>query len=172
MRSPRRSMPLRADHPWSRCRWRALKKSDVKKGPICSFCEGTIIQTVTLAASSTCPALGSFNLGAGTDGASDEPDRIAMAPIDAPMDRVFVLCLGIKSCVYTACACGHRAGILLAAPSIRSLCRGRTRTARARSVNPRRALPSGCGRIACSSRICCDHCRRLNRRGCNIVLSF
>ena len=98
---------------------------------------GTIIQTVTLAASSTCPALGSFNRGAGTDGASDGPDRIAMAPIDATMDRVFVLRLGIKSRVYTACACGHRTGILLAAPSIRPLCRGRTRTACARSSQPK-----------------------------------
>src|SRR6516162_7519370 len=130
-------MPLRADYPWSRCLWRALKKSDAKKPRICSFCDGTIVQTVTLAASSTCPALGSFHLGAGSEGASDGPDRIAIALIDAPMDRVFVLCLGIKSRVYTACACGHRADILLAAPSIRPLCRGRTRTACARSSNPK-----------------------------------
>jgi membrane-bound lytic murein transglycosylase A len=43
-----------------------LEKSDAKKDRICSFCDGTIIQTVTLAARSTRPALGSFNLGAGT----------------------------------------------------------------------------------------------------------
>ena len=40
------------------------------------------------------------------------------------MDRVFVLCLGIENSVYTASACRRRAGILLAAQSIRPLVSG------------------------------------------------
>src|SRR4029077_4274786 len=118
----------------------------------------------------SCPARGSLNRGADADGANDGPDRIAMAPIDARMGRVFVLGLVVKNSVSTARACGRRAGILLAAQSIRPLCRGRTRTACRSRFKPRLGFPAGYGRIAYSSRIYCNRSRRLPRRGgCNIV---
>ncbi len=76
---------------------------------------GTIVRTMTLGAKQHSFQRTVPYRGADADGAKDGPDRIVLARIDAAMDRIFVLCLGLENSVYTARARGRGSGVALAA---------------------------------------------------------